>query len=46
MKVLLHLQGLHSAEINGLKLISVAWEFDGGSFNLSKCINSTLACTN
>jgi len=26
--------------------MSVAWEFDGGSFNLFKCINSTLACTN
>jgi len=46
MKLLLHLEGLHSAERNGFKLISVAWEFDEGSFNLSKCINSILACTN
>lgn len=46
MKVLLYLEGLYSAERNGFKLMSAAWEFDGGSFNLSKCINSTLACTN
>jgi len=26
--------------------MSAAWEFNGGRFNLSKRINSTLACTN
>jgi hypothetical protein len=45
MKVLLLLEGLYNAKRNGLKLMLVAWKFDGGSFNISKCINSTLACT-
>ena len=45
MKILLHFEGLHSAERNELKLMLVAWEINGGSFNLSKCINSTLVYT-
>ena len=42
--VTLYLEGLYSAERNWLKLMPVALEFDGGIFNLSNCINSTLVC--